>query len=296
MKKIVSLFLLLLLALSLYSGQITFAAAKEALILWFEKLVPSMFVSMVLVRILYAKQILHHLHIPFLARILAIDEANMPLVLCSMLLGFPSGATFIDEAYGRGELDEAGARRLINTCSFATPGFVIMSCGLVFFHSMTIGFYLFAAQVMSGFILLLCTRQTAVIAMSAPKRQGPSNVLADAIVQSGKALYMIGGYLMLFMSVSSVLMPFVPELLRLPLRISAEFSSGVVYISQLPMLVEAKMLLTSFLLSFAGFCVHMQVCSMVEHCSLSYGSFLKYRILQGLCSVLIFFIFLTVFL
>lgn len=292
MKKVLSFLLILLTLLSLYHGQITFSATKDALMLWFEKLVPSMFVSMVLARILYQKQILHHIRIPFLSRILRIDDACMPLVLCSMILGFPSGSLFIDEACERKELHMEGALRLLYTCSFATPGFVIMSCGLVFYHSIALGCWLFLAQVISGLLLLLMTRSTPVQALSLTHPNRKDNVFADAILQTGKALYLIGGYLMLFMSICSILMPYIPEELQLPVRILAEFSSGTAYISALPYHENIRMLLTCFLLSFAGFCVHMQVHSMVSYCPVSYRKYLGFRILQGVLSMLIFYIFL----
>ncbi|MFR5526700.1 MAG: hypothetical protein ACLTJG_17570 [[Clostridium] innocuum] len=90
---------------------------------------------------------------------------------------------------------------------------------------------------------------------------------------------------MLFTSVTAVLFSFLPELPALIVRSLAEFSSGIVLINITPFSNIQRMLLTSFLLGFAGFCVHMQIMSMVEQVPLRYPVFLLFRILQGLISV-----------
>ena len=53
MKKFTGFLLFGLLLLTLGFGTLTLQSAQNALSIWFEKLVPSMFLSMVLVRLLY---------------------------------------------------------------------------------------------------------------------------------------------------------------------------------------------------------------------------------------------------
>ena len=119
--------------------------------------------------------------------------------------------------------------------------------------------------------------------------------LSIAVKESGLSLYMIGGYLMLFLSISGVLLSFLPEAVALPLRISAEFSSGAVLLQSLPYASILIQLLLCVLLSFGGFCVHMQIFSMVEHVPLSYGKFLLFRLLQALFSCLSFYMLQMLF-
>ena len=58
MKKTIGFSLFVILMIYLIKGGITYTYALSALTIWFEKLVPSMFVSMVLVRVLYQMEIL----------------------------------------------------------------------------------------------------------------------------------------------------------------------------------------------------------------------------------------------
>lgn len=294
LKRIKNILLLCILAAVLCCGGMTLSTTKEALTLWFEKLVPSMFVTLVLIRTIYHQQILDHIHIPLLPRAFRVDSSTFSLILCIMFLGFPNGASFIDEAYQSGRIDAQQAKRLLYTCSYAAPGFVIMTCGALLFHSVQIGIQLFVAQICSGWILLLCTRGTPIYQ---PQTLHHDNIpfmksVSSAILESGKALYMIGGYLMLFMSVCGVLLQFLPDMYALPVRIVAEFSSGVVLLQRLPFSTMTLEILTCMLLGFGGFCVHMQVCSMSEHVPFSYVSYFFCRILQSILSAIIFTLFL----
>ena len=289
MKKFTGFLLFGLLLLTLGFGTLTLQSAQNALSIWFEKLVPSMFLSMVLVRLLYKEHAFDHLPSLGLPALLGMDQGAWNLVLCTMFLGFPTGSVFVDEAVRDGVLSRQDAARLLYCCCFPTPGFVIISCGIVFFKSLHIGMLLFALQLLSGLLLLLFTRRHTVHTFPAAVASSQSFMrnLSSAVTESGISLYMIGGYLMLFMSVTAVLFSFLPEFPALIIRSLAEFSSGIVLINVTPFSTMQRLLLTSFLLGFAGFCVHMQIMSMVEQVPLRYTVFLLYRILQGMISVLL---------
>lgn len=289
MKKFTGFLLFGLLLLTLGFGTLTLQSAQNALSIWFEKLVPSMFLSMVLVRLLYKEHAFDHLPSLGLPALLGMDKGAWNLVLCTMFLGFPTGSVFVDEAVRDGVLSRQDAARLLYCCCFPTPGFVIISCGIVFFKSLHIGMLLFALQLLSGLLLLLFTRRHTIHTLPAAVASSQSFMrnLSSAVTESGISLYMIGGYLMLFMSVTAVLFSFLPELPALIVRSLAEFSSGIVLINITPFSTMQRLLLTSFLLGFAGFCVHMQIMSMVEQVPLRYSVFLLYRILQGMISVLL---------
>ncbi|MFR5525687.1 MAG: hypothetical protein ACLTJG_12350, partial [[Clostridium] innocuum] len=146
MKKFTGFLLFGLLLLTLGFGTLTLQSAQNALSIWFEKLVPSMFISMVLVRLLYMEHAFDHLPSFGLPALLGMDKGAWNLVLCTMFLGFPTGSLFVDEAVRDGTLSRHDASRLLYCCCFPTPGFVIISCGIVFFKSLHIGLLLFVLQ------------------------------------------------------------------------------------------------------------------------------------------------------
>ncbi|MEG0329772.1 MAG: hypothetical protein RR537_01525 [Longicatena sp.] len=294
MKRCVQLCLIILFALTLCNGAISVQTTQDALHIWFEKLVPSLFVSMVLVRILYKQEILQKLPIPFVKSIFHMDKDSFCMVLCTLFLGFPSGACFLDECYANKELTKKEAQRLLYTCSFATPSFIILSCGVVLFQSVRIGFLLFLAQVTSGLCLLFFTRKTCIVTHHKKSFviSSISKDLSSSIMESGKILYMIGGYLLFFMCCANLLFSFLPISLSYTLRILSEFSSGIMLLNTLSLSSITLQLLTCMVLSFGGFCVHLQVYSLLEHLPFSYPTYLRYRLLQSVLSALIYGCFL----
>lgn len=252
-----------------------------------------MFTTMVLIRMLYGMQLLQVLVPRFFCRLFRLSKDACSLLICALFLGFPSASQFLDAQCHRANVSEPAAKRLLYTCCFPTCSFVILTCGSVFFHSLSYGFLLYGAQVLSGLLLLWCTRSQS-IELTLPRSQSTPKVslslFASAIKESGIALYMIGGYLMLFMSVCGVMLQLLPDMAALPLRIVTEFSSGCALLQELSLSPLCKLLLTSALLGFGGFCVHIQIFSMVAHTKLSYPTFLFFRLLQALFAASLFFL------
>lgn len=291
-KSIFQLMLILLLLIVLWYGKSNFESSKKALVLWFETLVPSMLCVMVLVRVIFAYGGLALIAKPFaffLAKPLNMSRKSFVYVMAMLLLGFPAGAAFINEEVKKGCLHQKEGERLLYACSFATPGFIIMTLGNAVFHDIKIGLFLFAIQFISGLLLLFITRKQPIDAKPAGNKQEPvfARVLAQAIKDSGITLYLMGGYLMLCMSCIPLITQLLPELLELPLTVISEFSSGCIKLASLPLSDRSLTLLIAMLLSFGGFCVHMQIMCMSEAIAPLYHKYLCCRILQVLLSALL---------
>ena len=134
-KSIFQLMLILLLLIVLWYGKSNFESSKEALVLWFETLVPSMLCVMVLVRVIFAYGGLALIAKPFaffLAKPLNMSRKSFVYVMAMLLLGFPAGAAFINEEVKKGCLHQKEGERLLYACSFATPGFIMISKSVYF--------------------------------------------------------------------------------------------------------------------------------------------------------------------
>ena len=62
---------------------------------------------------------LQHLVPDMICRMFGLDQASFALVISSMLLGFPNGSLFIEEAYRRKELDLQGSTAFISHLLFS---------------------------------------------------------------------------------------------------------------------------------------------------------------------------------
>lgn len=286
MKKIAAICLVVLVLV--YGGECV-RYSSQALSIWFERLIPSMFVSLVLFRLLYKQGILSSLCPTWLARSFRLSKDGMALVLSSMFLGFPNGSMLIDEAYANGSLDETSAKKLFLLCCFPAPGFVILSVGATIFHQVSIGFTLYVAQILAMLLPLwiIPSSYTASISTT-PSSHSFMQDLTQSIKESGIALFMMGGYLMMFMSITGIVFSFFPSSISYPLRILSEFSSGLFLLQNLPLSYITSLLCSCGLLGFGGFCVHLQIYSMTHHIHVPYPRFLVFRILQAMLSILFF--------
>lgn len=292
MKKLPSIILTVCFIVMLIHASSMLKASTQALNLWFEKLVPSMFMSMVCIKLLYESNSLLWIPFPFCQKLFHISKQGMRLVLCSLLLGFPAGTCFLDEELTKTSISKQAKERLLYICMMPTSGFVIVTLGTLFFHSLSIGFLLYIIQICAVFTLLFITRQHSIQSISSYDQSSTSfmSILTKAIKDTGITLFMIGGYILCFRVLTQIFLPYTPFFVQYIGAIFLEFSSGCAYIHEFILSTMQKLYLTTALLSFGGFCIHMQIFSMIQHHQLSYLKFLYYRI--GHIILSIFYLFL----
>ena len=288
MNKFFHIFLLLICALILANGAAIIDASALAVTLWFEKLLPSMFVGMVFVRFIVAIGILPWLMKPISVGtrwLLGLDGGAFSLVIVSVLLGFPASSMMIDEAVGKGELTIDQGQRLINCCCCASCSFIIVTVGTLLYQSSAIGVRLWLIQILTIPTLLFFTRKTPCEFMASNVQPKCFSCFAQAVSASINTMLIIAGYLMITLSLCAILSPFLPSSLSQLLSIIAEFSSGCVRLAQSGIPLFQKLLFTNMLLSFGGLCVHLQILGSCEHSKLSIYRFIRMRLLQSLLAV-----------
>ena len=117
--------------------------------------------------------------------------------------------------------------------------------------------------------------------------------LHDTIIKSSYAIFQIGVYLCIIMSLYPIIDQLIPAHYAAFPKMIMEFSSGSILITQTITSIPLQLCVQSALLGFAGFCVHMQVMAMIPHLSISYFQYLSARIFQAIIAFLFaFFIFL----
>lgn len=289
MNKFFHIFLLLISIMILANGSAIVNASSLALTIWFEKLLPSMFVGMVFIRFIVSIGILPWLMRPLhklTESLLGLDAGAFSLVLVSVLLGFPASAMMIDEAIGKNELSLDQGQRLILCCCCASSSFIIVTIGTLLYQSIGIGIKLWFIQVLSVLTLLLITRKKHCDFIESETSPQLFSCFAKSLVNSINTMLIIAGYLMITLSLCAIISPYLPTSLASILNLIAEFSSGCVLLAQSGYPLIQKLLYTSMLLSFGGLCVHLQILGSCEHAHLSIYRFFTARLIQCLLAVL----------
>lgn len=218
------------------------------------------------------------------------DTIAFEYVLTSLFLGFPSASLFLEDFSKQEKLSQKEYNRLLYCTFMASPNFLLIS--LCTIYSREIVIKLFAIQILCVFFLLLCTRSIPLTFHFKKIQPSFFEQLSISIERSFQILLIILAYLLIVYVVIDIVTFPLNEYTKIPLKLLSEFSSGCFYIQKLSFSFEIKMLLTTFLLSYGGLCVHIQLISSLSKKQFQYLSFMKYRcchILLGLLLTWLFF-------
>lgn len=288
MKKIILYLLLFLFVLSIFSGATTIDSSLKALYLWMNTLVPSFLFPFILVRLLTPYHLLYPILKPFdklLQFIFHIDAIAMESILTSLLLGFPSSSIYLNELAMENKLNQAQYDRLLYCVFLASPNFILISLNTIYPNHITRT--LLMIQLICIALLLLCTRN---IPLNFKIKTQPViffEQLSNAITQSFTILFMILAYLLIIYVIIDLSTFILPDIIKTPLKLLGEFSSGCFYLADLNIPKLYKLLVTSMLLSYGGLCVHMQIINSVDHNHFQYNKFLSYRSLHMILAIIL---------
>lgn len=153
-KSIIYIFPALALLLSLYAKE-TSRAAKDALYLCLDVVIPSLFPFFVLSRL--TVPFLKNFVCPrFLKRIFrrffGLPYYFLPTIVLGYLSGYPTGAKLARDMFDEGMLDSVKASRVIAVANNCSPLFIIGTVGAGLFKSIRIGFILLAIHWIAGLV------------------------------------------------------------------------------------------------------------------------------------------------
>lgn len=288
MKKIILYALFILFLLSVYFGTTTISSSLDALNLWMNTLVPSFLFPLIFVRLLTPYHLLYPILKPLnkiFIFIFQIDANAMEAIITSLFLGFPSSSIYLNELANENQLTQKQYNRLMYCVFLASPNFILISLSVIYPSNITKTLLLI--QLLCIFILLLFTRNVPLHFQRKIQSVSFFEHLADSITQSFSILFMILAYLLITYVIIDLSTSLFPEIIKTPLKLLGEFSSGCFYLADLEIPNLYKLLFTSMLLSYGGLCVHMQVINSVDHQRFQYGTFLSYRTMHMLLAIII---------
>lgn len=283
MKYLLSLLLGIIIILSLLHGTNTMNISKQALTIWMEVLIPSLFFPTVMLRLFME-------YLPLQLNTKPIFNIySYRYILLGFLLGYPNFAIYVEDECQKGRISPSEATRLIYCVSSCSLPFVFITISSLF-QNIKIGLLLFISCLFSTMILLVITKKQPIYPYHHHKTTNTFMKLCkEHMVKVGMSLFFIGGYIIICQVIfhllpNTVITPFLAYIL--------EFSSGIFNLTtqtstyQLPCVAA--------ILGFGGFCLHLQTLSSFEKIKIRYTSYLAYRILQAILMFL--FVLFTQFL
>ena len=297
-KKINSLTIIILLALIIIyvftnSKNIT-TAIFESYELFLKNIFPSLFpmfiISYILVEIKIPEVLGNIFKKPFYKLFKTKKEASFVFFM-SMLTGFPSSAKYIESLMNKNLIDEKDANKILQFTFFSNPLFIINTVGIMFLNNIKLGYIILISHITGNIITGLIFRnynkkeelkeenirqsiRELIIKINTTKF---FNVLLNAIKDALSTMILIFGILVTF----QIIITMMPK--STIIKGLIEMTIGLKYTSLLTN-TNLKLILSTFVLSFGGLCIHTQIMNILNKKRVKYLPFLLARIIHGITS------------
>ena len=230
-------------------------------------------------------------------KIFGMSGTLAPVILLSLIGGYPVGAKGIAELKSSGAISEAEAKRASLFAVCAGPGFLINYVGSTLYGNAHIGMIILLAQVLSViltgvFLRLFCgeVKQFSSNRELYIKSMPLSNALVESTYSAAEGMGKICALVMIFSAATGILNGILPgNLLKIWIILSEVCSAVKLTAGEYPLWV------TAFAVGFGGICVHFQIFSALDGIKINKLLFFLIRIIQGVITALLTWIFSFVF-
>lgn len=327
------IFLFFILCLLIFS-KTNLPAVRSALNLWANSVVPSLFPFFVSTELLMHTNIITHIGN-------ALDNLMKPLFnirgegsfafIMGIISGYPVGAKIACNFRNNNICSKEECERLLSFTNNSGPLFIIGSVGLSMFKSSMIGLLLFITHLLGSITVGIVFRfwknnQHSDNYMSHNTKNSFSDkknlvsfsnlgeVLAESITSSISTIFLIGGFVVIFSSIISIInasgilnfftitLSPICNLLNIDTSFISpiitgflEITNGINTISTIASKkISLNIIVTAFLLGFGGISVLLQVLSITSKTDLSIKPYILGKLLHGIFSAFYTMIFINI--
>lgn len=306
-------------------------SAKEGLTLWANCVVPSLFPFFIATELLSHTNIIDYLGKwlnSIMRPIFNVPGSGSFAFIMGIISGYPIGAKIVTKLRFENKCTKPEAERLIAFTNNSGPLFIIGTVGILLFGDATIGILLFITHLLAcisvGFIFRFwkknkiinhTSEDTYSITEKDTKFSNLGGILSDSIISSVNTIVMIGGFVVLFSVIISILnqsrfLMLLSNMINPALNILnitdkfttpfisglIELTNGVKLICAVPYkAISVNIIISAFLLGFGGLSVLLQVFSIVSKTDISIKSYIYGKLLHGLLAAFYTFVALKYF-
>lgn len=292
-------------------------AARNGLSLWAKFVVPTLFPFFVATELMLHTNIISTLgkfFNPIMKPIFKVPGVSSFAFLMGSISGYPVGAKIVTSLRNSNSISKNEGERLLAFTNNSGPLFIIATVGIGLFGSSTTGFLLLITHLLAAISVGILTsffsekandtsnnvyslkNSTASISF-----ESIGEILSKSILNSINTLFLIGGFVVLFSVIISILMQSglfqIFELILKPIldlfNIDIQFikasiigllevTNGVNFISNIRIKnISTNIIFTAFILGFGGFSVVLQILSVISKSDLSIKPYIIGKLLQG---------------
>lgn len=303
------IFVTALFAAMLIFPQAVFSGAEEGLLLWFQIIFPTLFPFLVVTSLLLSSgglNLITRLFGGLFRRIFRVTQNGAFAVLAGFLCGYPMGAKVTADLLRAEKISDREARYLLSFCNNTSPVFIINFIVWKTFGNERLMLptllILIGSPVLMSFIfrrIYLKGRHPfpePSAALKEKKTRFDFSVLDSCMMNSFEAIVKVGGYIILF----SVLLSLLEELsgqnsILIAAAPALEVTNGILLLSSSVSDPGLRYVAVLGLTSFGGLCSAAQTQCMLEGTGLSVIPYIIQKLTTAAAASLLSFIYLALF-
>ncbi len=308
-----SCLIILLMLLILSRPDVAISGASKGLLLWFEKLLPSLLPFIILMNMLCLMGTLFNLSKKlsiFTTHFLGVSGTSFILFLLGIVGGYPMGAKLTKQLLSAKQITLEEAQKSLCFSTNCGPLFLIGTVGTLLLGDTQLGYILFAIHFSSAFIMLLLSRfyipQTTSCHVLSKKASPPpplTTIFTQSVQNGMDTIVYVGGYIIFFSMLIALLetstlfnklLLVVADVLNCSHTTlqttclgTLEFSNGAALIVKTGLLDLHHMALLSALIAFGGICVFFQCVHMLQGTGLKPTLYLLAKCIQAIIAYLL---------
>ena len=303
------------------------SSAKTGLSLWANSVVPSLlpfFIATELLGYTNIISLLGKLLNKFMKPIFNVPgEGAFPFIM-GIISGYPMGAKIVSNLKSQGIFTNEEAERLLAFTNNSGPLFIIGTIGIGLFKNTTIGILLFITHILACLTVAFLFRFWKSSKRFEKKGDSPlfsqtpvsisnlGEVLSSSIMSAINTIFLIGGFIVLFSVIISILenssiLDWLAHLIQPILNIFSipfsyangiftgllEVTNGVCNVANITnKSISTNIIICSFILGFGGISIMLQILSIISKAKISIKPYIIGKFLQGIFAATYTYIFI----
>lgn len=318
---IIFLLFLLIFLITKYP-EISLTSAKDGITLWIFIVLPALLPFFIVNDMLISLRVpenIARLFTPFTKVLFNTSGYGAYVFIMSIFSGYPSGAKITADLIHNKKITSQEGQKILTFSSTSGPLFIIGVVGSALLKNPIYGYLLIIAHILGAIVngivfnLFLPRGLNSNSKLEKSKLQNKpiSELLTNAILNSFYTSGIIGGYIIIFSVIIallekieffSILSSILSTIFLLPanvsslisnfLKASLEISNGTKILSELPLQINQKLVLLSFIIAFSGLAIIGQVASVLSNTQISLKLYVLSKISQGIISALMCYLLL----
>lgn len=232
---------------------------------------------------------------PLMKPLFNVNPNGSAAFVLGIISGYPLGAVTVCNLYEGFYISRAEAERMLGFCNNSGPLFILGAVGAGLYSGMNAGVILYSVHIAAAVLTGIVMRYYKKDSFSAPhtkievKRKSPTAGFGEVLENSVHSMLNVCGAVIFFGVISGSVL----DLVHLEGGYSAliggilELSGGVRGIAELDADFRVKMILSAFVVGFAGISVHAQTFAAVSKCGLSMKPYIAGKLFHGCISAVL---------